>query len=181
MTRQIGREWNFLVLETNTIYLINIFASCIGSTKFIIFFMDYTKCENIFTPTEVRFLPNAPTQNRPPDSRLRQTQTSPDPTVRSTTLSFPLIATRVATVRTQFQFFSASHKRRTRTVERGGHWLLRYDWAQELTFVRFHMRPQVAGQGELLVAELASMRFVSCNNTEVPDVKTFRARSGNTL
>jgi hypothetical protein len=27
--------------------------------------------KNIFTATEARFLPNAPTQNRPPDSRLQ--------------------------------------------------------------------------------------------------------------
>jgi hypothetical protein len=31
------------------------------------------KGENIFTATEARFLPNAPTQNRPPDYRLLHT------------------------------------------------------------------------------------------------------------
>jgi hypothetical protein len=30
----------------------------------------YTFFGNIFTATEARFLPKAPTQNRPPDSRL---------------------------------------------------------------------------------------------------------------
>jgi hypothetical protein len=35
---------------------------------------DFTTCENIFTTNEVRFLPIAQTQNRPPDSRLRHAQ-----------------------------------------------------------------------------------------------------------
>jgi hypothetical protein len=36
------------------------------------------KYENIFAATEARFLLNALTQNRPPDSKPRQTQILPD-------------------------------------------------------------------------------------------------------
>jgi hypothetical protein len=35
--------------------------------------MKQIKREIILTATDAKFLPNAPTQNRPPDSRLRQT------------------------------------------------------------------------------------------------------------
>jgi hypothetical protein len=57
-----------------------------------------------------------------PDSR--QTQTPPGPTIGAIVALFVFLAARVATVRTSFQFFSASHERRTRTVKCDGHWLL---------------------------------------------------------
>jgi hypothetical protein len=37
------------------------------STKFINFFFKWIECENIFTATEARFLPNASVQNWPPN------------------------------------------------------------------------------------------------------------------
>jgi hypothetical protein len=54
-----------------TIYCSIIFANRTESTELVkISFFKYIKCENILTATEARFLSNAPTQTRPPDSRL---------------------------------------------------------------------------------------------------------------
>jgi hypothetical protein len=78
------------------------------------------KIQIIFTAAEARFLSNAQTQKRPPDSRHRRRQTPTHPTIAS----FVFLATRVATVRIYFHFFSASHERRTHTAKRDGHWLL---------------------------------------------------------
>lgn len=52
----------------------------------------------------------------------RQRQTSPDPTVGATAVSFMCLATRAAIIRTQF--FSVSYERRSRPLKRGGRGLL---------------------------------------------------------
>jgi hypothetical protein len=61
-------ETNLFVLNSKTVYCSIIFANWIESTEFI---TPKTECE-IFTSTEARFLPNASTQNRPPNSKLQQ-------------------------------------------------------------------------------------------------------------
>jgi hypothetical protein len=61
---------NLSVLDRNTVYCSIIFANRIEIQNLSNFFMKEIKFENIFMATEARFLPNAPTQTRPPDSRL---------------------------------------------------------------------------------------------------------------
>jgi hypothetical protein len=61
---------NIPVLKSNTIYCSIIFAYRTESA-FIKFLYEVNWCENIFMATKARFLPNTPTQNRPPDSKLQ--------------------------------------------------------------------------------------------------------------
>jgi hypothetical protein len=64
--------------SNNAIYFSIIFANRNESIKSI---TKEIKCENFFTMTEARSLPNATTQKRPPDSRL-------PPNAKSARISF---------------------------------------------------------------------------------------------
>jgi hypothetical protein len=86
--------------------------------------MKEIKCENIFTATEARFLPNVPTQNRPPDSRLPPSADSARPHHRRHHSLVYISCYQSRHRQTLISNFSASHERRTRTVKRDGHWLL---------------------------------------------------------
>jgi hypothetical protein len=57
-------------MNSNTIYCRITFENEIEGLQFIKFLKNQMKYKNIFTATEASFLPNAPTQNRPPDSKL---------------------------------------------------------------------------------------------------------------
>jgi hypothetical protein len=73
--------------------------------------------------TAARFLPDAPTQNRPPDSRLPPNADSARPHHR---LHHGLICISSYQSRHRqnlISIFSASHERRTSTVKRDGHTL----------------------------------------------------------
>jgi hypothetical protein len=81
------------------------FANCIKSTKFIQFLFS-----KLNVKTFSQWLKPDPcqthqhkTDHTTPDSC--QTQTPPDPTIGTTIASFAFLATRLATVRTYFQFF----------------------------------------------------------------------------
>jgi hypothetical protein len=69
------------------------------------FFINYIKCENIFTATEARF---KRTNTKPTASQQvtysRQTQTPPDTSIGATIASFAFLDTRIATVRTSIFF-----------------------------------------------------------------------------
>jgi hypothetical protein len=70
----------FFVFNSFSVFCCIIFANRIENKKI---------SENVFTATEVRFLSNAPTQNRPPVTPdFRQTQTPPDLIIGATIASF---------------------------------------------------------------------------------------------
>jgi glucan phosphoethanolaminetransferase (alkaline phosphatase superfamily) len=121
-------DWNeaFFVLKSNTVYCGIIFANHIEST-FKNYFMKSIKCLNIFTATEARFLPNAQTQNRPPDFRLPSNADSASPHHRRHHSLVCISWYQNLHCQNLTSFFSESHERRTHTVKRDGHWLLYYE------------------------------------------------------
>jgi hypothetical protein len=108
MTRQIWREWTVDVLSISTVNPIIIFSNRVECTNFIKFLYKLNWTWKHVQGTQVRFLRNAPTQIRPPDSKLlphTHTQTHTDATIGAAIAPFAFLSTRVATVRTYFQFF----------------------------------------------------------------------------
>jgi hypothetical protein len=91
------------------------------------------KCKNIFSATEATSLSNAPIHYPPPNSRLPPNADS----VRGHHSLVCIPVSRVATVRTSFQFFFfETHERRTSAFKSNGHWL-------PLEFYEFHSLLQI--------------------------------------
>jgi hypothetical protein len=112
ITRQTWREWTFFVLNSFSVYRSVVFANKVN------------QYENIFTATEARFLPNAPTQNRPPDSRLPPNADSTRPHRRSYHSLVCISCYQSRHRQNLITAFPTLHERRTRAVKRDGHWLL---------------------------------------------------------
>jgi hypothetical protein len=91
------------------------------------FFIKQIKCENTFTTTEARFLPNAPTQNRPSVCRLLPHVGYTRPHHRRHHSLVCISCYRSRCRQNLISFFSALNERRTRAVKRDGHWILYYE------------------------------------------------------
>jgi hypothetical protein len=105
---------NLFELNSNAIYCSVIFANHIGSKKSINFLEKQMKSQNILTaikPADSRLRQ----KQAPPYAGLHQAQTlpkadSPDQTISVVIISFVFLATRVATVKTYFQFSRIARK-----------------------------------------------------------------------
>jgi hypothetical protein len=76
--KQVVQQWSIISENKTFLFLTVIQFTAALSLQIALkvqhskhFFINLIKCENIFTATEARLLPNVPTQNRPPDSRLQ--------------------------------------------------------------------------------------------------------------
>jgi hypothetical protein len=78
------------------------------------FFFKLIKCQNIFTATQARFLPKAPTQISRLNPDFHQRLTPTHPTIGATKASFAFLAT--SQYPSELDFFCTLHEWSTPTV-----------------------------------------------------------------
>jgi hypothetical protein len=108
------------VFNSNKIDSSIVFENHIENTTLITFFIKEIKRENL-SATEARFLPNAPTQNRPPDSRLQPNGDSTGPHHRRLHTILYISYYQSPNCQILMSVLSASYERRTGTGKLGGH------------------------------------------------------------